>query len=87
MPVIRLRFDTASERRATLRVLRHHWETRPNVVSPDGNLYERALLNRAALFGRRIRGTETYYAACDFWMNCVRDHISRYEDDAHRFRQ
>ena len=86
MPAIQLRYGTAIERRATLSTLRRAWEDRPDEVCPDGNLYERAMLNRAAFFGRKISGTETYKPACDFWMDCVRDHIARYEEDAHKFR-
>jgi len=86
MPDIKLLYKTSGQRRTTLFILRRHWEDRPRAISPEANLYERALLNRAAHFGRKINGTETYRAACDFWMSCVKEHISRYEDDAHHFR-
>lgn len=86
MPAIKLRYDTPIERRASLSTLRRVWNERPKEISPDGNHYERAVLNRAALLGRKINGTETYRAACDFWMSCVREHILRYEEDAHRFK-
>lgn len=84
---IQLRYATPIERRASLSILRRAWRERPSEVSPEGNLYERSLLNRASFFGRKVNGTETYEAACDFWMACVRDHIARYEEDAHRFHR
>ncbi len=83
---VKLRFDSPIERRASLSALKHAWEDRPDEICPEGNLYERSLLNRAAYFGRKVKGTETYQPACDFWMRCVREHIARYEEDAHRFR-
>lgn len=86
LPTLQLRYETVVERRASLSLLRHAWEDRPQEISPEGNHYERGLLNRAAFFGRKIAGTETHRAACDFWMECVREHIERYEEDAHRFR-
>ena len=86
LPKFKLRYETAIERRASLSALRRAWQERPETVSPDGNLYERGLLNRAAFFGRKVKGTETYRPACDFWMACVREHIARYEEDAHKFR-
>jgi hypothetical protein len=85
LPNIQLRYGTAIERRASLSVLRRTWAERPEVVSPGASLYERALMNRAAYFGRKVKGTESYRAACDFWMACVQDHITRYEEDASRF--
>ncbi len=87
IPSLKLRYDTPVERRASLSILRRAWADRPRDISPEANLYERGLLNRAAFFGRKINGTETYRAACDFWMGCVREHIARYEDEAHHFRQ
>lgn len=86
VPAIPLRYRTPIERRASLSALRRAWRERPEEVSAEGNHYERALLNRAALLGRKVAGTETYRAACDFWMSCVREHILRYEEDAHRFK-
>ena len=85
LPDLKLRFGTAIERRASLSVLRRTWAERPQKVSPGANLYERSLLNRAAHFGRKVKGTESYQPACDFWMACVRDHIARYDEDAERF--
>ncbi len=83
-PRLTLRYETTIERRASLSVLRRAWAERPAEINDDARLYERALLNRAALFGRKVRGTESYRAACDFWMVCVREHITRYEEDAER---
>jgi hypothetical protein len=83
---LRLRHATVIERRASLSALRRAWAARPDTASAEGNLYERSVLNRAAYFGRQVKDTETYRAACDFWMACVREHIARYEDDAHRFK-
>ena len=85
LPSLKLRYGTEIERRASLSVLRRIWTDRPAAISQPANLYERAILNRAALFGRKVKGTESYRAACDFWMTCVRDHIARYEEDATRF--
>ena len=85
LPKLKLRYETTIERRASLSSLRRAWADRPAAVNDGARLYERALLNRAALFGRKVKGTETYDAACNFWMACVRDHIERYEDDAERF--
>lgn len=85
LPKLTLRYETTIERRASLSSLRRAWADRPDEISDEARLYERALLNRAAFFGRKVRGTETYDAACNFWMTCVRDHIERYEDDAARF--
>lgn len=86
MPTVKLRYGTTIERRATLSSLRRAWADRPADTCAEGNLYERGLLNRAAFFGRKIKDTETYRPACDFWMDCVREHIARYEEDAHKFR-
>lgn len=86
-PTIKLRYGTTIERRATLSTLRRAWADRPRETGPEGNLYERGLLNRAAFFGRKVKGTETYRPACDFWMSCVGEHIARYEEDAHQFRR
>lgn len=86
IPNLKLRYESAIERRASLSALRRAWQDRPDSVSAEANLYERGLLNRAAFFGRKVKGTETYRAACDFWMACVREHIARYEEDAHKFR-
>ena len=86
IPTVQLRYGTAIERRATLSTLRRAWAERPRDICPEGNLYERGLLNRAGFFGRKVKGTETYRAACDFWMDCVRAHITSYEEDAHNFR-
>lgn len=83
---INLRYETPIQRHASLSALRRAWSTRPESTGPEGNLYERGVLNRAAFFGRKVKGTETYQAACDFWMACVREHIARYEEDAHKFR-
>jgi hypothetical protein len=85
IPLVKLRYETTIERRVTLSTLRRAWADRPRKICPEGNLYERALLNRAAFFGRRIKRTETYEAACNFWMDCLREHIVSYEDEAHKF--
>lgn len=85
VPALKLRHTTAIERRASLSMLRRAWAERPGTVSVGAGLHERALLNRTAWFGRKVKDTETYRAACDFWMACVRDHIARYEDDAGRY--
>jgi hypothetical protein len=85
VPNLKLRHGTEIERRASLSILRRTWAERPQTVSPGASVYERAILNRAALFGRRVKHTETYRAACDFWMSCVKQHIARYEEDAERF--
>jgi hypothetical protein len=85
IPELSLRYGTPLERGAALSSLRRAWRNRPKEIGPDGNLYERSLLNRAAFLGRKVNGTESYRAACDFWMACVREHIVRYEEDAGRF--
>ncbi len=85
LPKLTMRYGTVIERRATLSALRRAWADRPDEVNDAARLYERAILNRAALFGRKVKGTESYETACNFWMACVRDHIVRYEDDAERF--
>ncbi len=54
--------------------------------SDDHSWYERRLLDRSAYFGRKIRNTETYGAACDFWMHCVREHVERYDDEYYNRR-
>lgn len=78
---LKLRFATADERRASLAVLERAWEERPARRTEEGCLYERALLNRAAHFGRQVRGTESYRAACDLWKHCAHEHIARYGRD------
>lgn len=85
LPTLKLRHTTEIERRASLSLLRRAWADRPDTISPGADTYERALLNRAAWFGRKVKETETYRPACDFWMACVRDHIARYEEDAAGF--
>lgn len=83
-PATPIRTATVVERRATFSILRRAWANRPIDVSDDHLWYERRLLDRAAYFGRRVRNTETYEAACDFWMACLREHISRYDDPHYR---
>lgn len=78
VPRFKLRYGTAGERRESLTALREAWRERPDEINVGACLYERAVLNRSALFGRKIRGTETYRAACDFWKNCAREHTARY---------
>jgi len=83
-PAIQLRTDNVITRRATLSILRRAWDDRPVTVSENHSWYERRLLDRSAYFGRKIRNTETYREACNFWMSCVRDHVERYDDDYYR---
>lgn len=83
-PDVPLRTATSIERRATLSILRRAWEDRPTGVSDDHCWYERRLLNRSANFGKRIRDTETYVEACQFWMTCVREHLDLYDDEGYR---
>ena len=83
-PAISLRAENAIERRATLSLLRRAWEDRPLDASDDHCWYERRLLDRSAYFGRKIRNTETYLEACDFWMRCLREHIEHYDDDHYK---
>jgi hypothetical protein len=59
---------------------------RPEDPTDDHCWYERRLLDRSAFFGRKIRDTETYREACNFWMDCVREHIERYEDNRYSQR-
>lgn len=80
-PSVPLRANTPIERRATLSILRRAWEDRPMEISNDHSWYERRLLDRSAYFGRKIRNTETYRDACNFWMSCVREHVERYDDE------
>lgn len=83
-PQIPLRVETAIQRRATLSILRRAWEDRPMDITNDHLWYERRLLDRSAFFGRKVRDTETYREACNFWMSCVRSHVDRYEDTHYR---
>ncbi len=85
-PSVPLRADSPIERRATLSTLRRAWEERPIEISDDHSWYERRLLDRSAYFGRKIRNTETYRAACDLWMSCVKEHVERYDDGYYRRR-
>lgn len=73
-----LNHKTAGERQATLQALRRAWSERPEGTNDEACLYERAVLNRAALFGRKVQGTESYVTACNFWRACAREHIARY---------
>jgi hypothetical protein len=72
------------ERRVTLSVLRRAWEVRPREVSDSHCWYERRLLDRSGYFGRKIRDTETYVEACQFWMRCVREHLESYDDKTYQ---
>jgi hypothetical protein len=72
------------ERRATLSMLRRAWEDRPMEINDDHFWYERRLLDRSAFFGRKVKDSETYHDACNFWMNCVREHVDRYDDALYR---
>jgi hypothetical protein len=83
-PDIPLRSTTTIERRATLSVLRRAWEDRPEEANDNHFWYERRLLDRSAFFGRKIKDTETYREACNFWMGCVREHVERYDDDRYK---
>jgi hypothetical protein len=85
-PSIPLRADTVIERRATLSILRRIWDERPLSLSDDHSWYERRLLDRSAYFGRKIRNTETYHDACNFWMSCMREHVERYDDEHYNRR-
>ena len=85
-PQISLRAATAIERRATLSILRRAWEDRPMDINNDHFWYERRLLDRSAFFGRKVKDSETYREACSFWMNCVREHVDRYDDDLYKRR-
>lgn len=79
-----LRVATAIERQASLSLLRHTWEQRPRGLTDDNFWHERRFLDRSAFFGRKIRNTETYVEACNFWMRCVREHVDRYDDTRYR---
>lgn len=83
-PNIPLRSATSIERRATLSILRRAWDDRPMEISDDHFWYERRLLDRNALFGRKIKDSESYRDACSFWMSCVREHVDRYDDDRYK---
>ena len=83
-PEVPLRTETAIERRATFSILRRAWEDRPQGASDDHCWYERRLLNRSGVFGKRIKDTETYVEACQFWMRCVREHLEVYDDENYR---
>jgi hypothetical protein len=85
-PATPLRTATTIERRATMSILRRVWEERPADISHANFWYERRLLDRSAIFGRRVRDTESYNEACTFWMNCVRQHVDRYDDDLYKRR-
>lgn len=80
-PDFKMRYATADERRETLANLRMAWYTRPMETSVKQGWYERRLIARAAVFGRRIKNTETYRSACAFWVSCQREHIDRYDDE------
>lgn len=81
-----MRTETVIERRATLSVLRRAWDDRPPEVNDDHCWYERRLLDRSAYFGRKVRNTETYQEACNFWMRCLREHIEAYDDEVYKRR-
>lgn len=85
-PKISLQTTTTIERRATLSILRRAWEDRPMAITNDHFWYERRLLDRSAFFGRKIKDSETYREACNFWMSCVREHVDRYDDDLYKRR-
>lgn len=80
-PEFKLRYATPDERRETLANFQRAWAERPMEISVKQSWYERRLLARAAIFGRRIKNTETYKSACTFWARSQREHIDRYDDD------
>ncbi len=79
-----IRIATTIERRVTLSVLRRAWDDRPREITDAHCWYERRLLDRSGIFGRRIRDTETYVEACQFWMRCVREHLDSYDDKTYQ---
>ena len=79
-----LRMSTAIERRASLSLLRHTWDQMPDTVTDENFWCERRFLDRSAFFGRKIKNTETYIEACNFWMHCLREHNDRYDDERYR---
>lgn len=83
-PEFKIRYATADERRETLANFRYAWAVRPMEYSVKQSWYERRLIARAAVFGRRIKRTETYKEACSFWASCQREHIDRYDDDPYK---
>lgn len=85
-PKVQLRYSTPIERRASLSLLQRAWNERVRETSEEQCWYERRLIDRAAIFGRKIKNTETYQSACSFWMSCVREHIDRYDDDHYKIR-
>lgn len=85
-PAVPMRTETVIERRATLSILRRAWEDRPEGISDAHCWYERRLLDRSAYFGRKIRDTETYLEATQFWMRCLREHLDAYDDEHYKRR-
>ncbi len=83
-PDVPIRTATAIERRATFSILRRAWEDRPQGASDDHCWYERRLLIRSGFFGKKIKDTETYVEACQFWMRCVREHLEVYDDEHYK---
>jgi hypothetical protein len=83
-PEIAVRTATVIERRATLSIFRRAWEDRPRRISDAHCWYERRLLNRMGFFGRSIRHTETHVEACQFWLSCLREHMSSYDDETYK---
>lgn len=79
-PNIPLRYASAIERRATLSTLRRAWDERPMSLTDDHKWYERRLLNRIGSFGKKTTRTETFTSASQFWLACLHEHQSRYDD-------
>jgi len=79
-PDIALRTESAIARQATLSKLRRAWAERPEEVTDAHGWYERRLLNRIGAFGKRVKGTESFRTASQFWLDCLHAHRLRYED-------
>lgn len=77
---VALRYRTAIERRATLSLLRQAWDDRPLSRTDEHKWIERRLLNRIGVFGKKINGTETFRPASQFWLECLHEHQTRYDD-------
>jgi hypothetical protein len=77
---VALRYKTSIERRATLSLLRQAWDDRPMRIDDENKWIERRLLNRIGVFGKKINGTETFRPASQFWLECLHEHQSRYDD-------
>ena len=80
LPAITLRYRTAIERRATLSILKQSWEDRPMEINNANKWYEHRLLNRIGFYGRKVVGTETFRPASQFWLDCLHEHQTRYDE-------